>query len=183
VAYLAGAESQDTFNPLSYGQACSKGGCHTVTEGYLSKSGADVTWDSRVPLGQPFTVRVPVWAWGTGRNLIYGDGDPIAMMIVGLFLEGWRFRGMAVLLVFVLLAVLGHGRSRRRQGTIVPASAAPHGSRPPHHPPICRGTLLANALRPGSALRRRRCVSHHDRHRVGVRGYGNRTGSVVDLAR
>jgi len=74
VAYLAGAESQDTFNPLPYGQACSKGGCHTVTEGYLSKSGADVTWDSQVPLGQPFTVRVPVWAWGTGRNLIYGDG-------------------------------------------------------------------------------------------------------------
>jgi hypothetical protein len=74
VAYLAGAESQDTFNPLPYGQACSKGGCHTVTEGYLSKSGADVTWDSQVPLGQPFTVRVPVWASGTGRNLIYGDG-------------------------------------------------------------------------------------------------------------
>jgi len=73
VAYLAGAESQDTLNPLSYGQAC-KGGCHTVTEGYLSKSGADVTWDSQVPLGQPFTVRVPVWASGTGRNLIYGDG-------------------------------------------------------------------------------------------------------------
>jgi len=41
---------------------------------YLSKSGADVTWDSQAPLGQPFTVRVPVWAWRTGRNLIYGDG-------------------------------------------------------------------------------------------------------------
>jgi hypothetical protein len=33
------------------------------------------------------------------------------MIIVGL-----SFEGMAVLLVFVLLAVLGHGRSRRRQG-------------------------------------------------------------------
>ena len=32
------------------------------------------------------------------------------MIIVGLF-----FEGMAVLLVFVLLAVLGHGRSRRRR--------------------------------------------------------------------
>jgi len=52
------------------------------------------------------------------------------MIIVGLF-----FEGMAVLLVFVLLAVLGHGRSRR-QGMIVPASAAPHGSRPPHHPDL-----------------------------------------------
>jgi hypothetical protein len=53
------------------------------------------------------------------------------MIIVGLF-----FEGMAVLLVFVLLAVLGHGRSRRRQGMIVPASAAPHGSRPPHKPDL-----------------------------------------------
>lgn len=183
MAYLAGAESQDTFNPLSYGQACRKGGCHTVTEGYLSKSGADVTWDSRVPLGQPFTVRVPVWAWGTGRNLIYGDGDPIAMMIVGLFLEGWRFRGIAVLLVFVLLAVLGHGRSRWRQGMIVAGFRRSARKPATASSPICRGTLVANALRPGSALRRRRCVSHHDRHRVGVRGYGDRTGSVVDRAR
>jgi len=49
------------------------------------------------------------------------------MIIVGLF-----FEGMAV--VFVLPAVPGHGRSRRRQGMIVPASADPHGSRLPHHP-------------------------------------------------
>jgi hypothetical protein len=42
------------------------------------------------------------------------------MIIVGLF-----FEGMAVLLVFVLLAVPGHGRSRRRQGMIVP-----------HHPDL-----------------------------------------------
>jgi hypothetical protein len=58
-AYVVGAVNQDTFNPVSYGQACSgvhRGGCHTVTEGYLSKSGADVTWGSPVPLGQPFSV-------------------------------------------------------------------------------------------------------------------------------
>jgi hypothetical protein len=36
------------------------------------------------------------------------------MIIVGLF-----FEGMAVLLVGVLLAVLGHGRLRWRQGMIV----------------------------------------------------------------
>jgi hypothetical protein len=59
------------------------------------------------------------------------------MIIVGLF-----FEGMAVLLVFVLLAVLGHGRSRRRQGMIVPASAAPHGSRAPRIIPICREPSL-----------------------------------------
>ena len=70
-AYVAGAENQDIFNPVSYGQACSGGvghgvGCHTVTEGYLSRSGADVTWGSQVPLGQPFSVRRP--ALGLGRR-------------------------------------------------------------------------------------------------------------------
>ena len=72
-AYVAGAENQDTFNPASYGQACTSGvghrvGCHTVTKGYLSQSGADVTWDGQVPLGQPFSVRDPLWAWGSGRS-------------------------------------------------------------------------------------------------------------------
>src|SRR5580700_9075737 len=42
-AYVVGAENQDTFNPVSYAQACGGGsrfgGCHTVTDGYLSKSG------------------------------------------------------------------------------------------------------------------------------------------------
>ena len=38
--YVVGAENQDTFNPVSYGQACGGGvghgySCHTVTEGYL----------------------------------------------------------------------------------------------------------------------------------------------------
>jgi hypothetical protein len=32
-AYVVGAENQDTFYPVSYVQACGKGGCHTVTEG------------------------------------------------------------------------------------------------------------------------------------------------------
>jgi len=36
-----------------------------VTEGYLSKSGTDVTWGSQVPLDHPFSVRDPLWAWGT----------------------------------------------------------------------------------------------------------------------
>jgi hypothetical protein len=47
---------------------------------------------------------VPVWAWGTGRNLIYGDGIRSPLIIVGLF-----FEGTALLLAFVLLAVLGQG--------------------------------------------------------------------------
>jgi hypothetical protein len=65
-------------------------------------------------------------------NLIYGDGTPVAMIIVGLFYEG-----PAVLFVFAALAALRHRRSRRRQGMMrPPASAALHGSQQPHHPDL-----------------------------------------------
>jgi hypothetical protein len=70
-AYLAGAEHQDTFNPVSYGQACRPvsrgGGCSVVTEGYLSRS-------SGAPrhLGQPgatrAAVRCPRPAVGLGQR-------------------------------------------------------------------------------------------------------------------
>jgi hypothetical protein len=88
-AYVVGAENQDTFNPVSYGQACGGGvgrgvSCHTVTEGYLSKSGADVTWGSQVPLGQPFSVHDPLWAWGGGRTLTGGDGSAIPTIVAAL---------------------------------------------------------------------------------------------------
>jgi hypothetical protein len=52
-AYVVGAEHHDTFNPVSYRQACcglpsrTGGGCRIVTEGYLSNSGGDVTWAAR----------------------------------------------------------------------------------------------------------------------------------------
>jgi hypothetical protein len=131
VAYLAGAESQNTFNPVSYGQSCGRGGCHPVTEGYLSESGAHVTWDGPVPLGQPFTVRTPLWAWGTGRNLMYGDGTPIAVIIVGLF-----FEALTVLFVFVLIAIVRHSSSRRRQTMITSAPAARPGTGRAHHPDL-----------------------------------------------
>ena len=35
VAYLAGAENTATFVPTSYGQMCGRGGCSTITNGYL----------------------------------------------------------------------------------------------------------------------------------------------------
>src|SRR5262245_48428126 len=73
VAFLAGAEGSDTFNPVSHGQQCHKGSCHTVTRGYLS-GGGQVTWPRDVPLGVPFTVRVPVWGWGLGHDPIPGTG-------------------------------------------------------------------------------------------------------------
>jgi hypothetical protein len=103
--YVLGAEKQDTFNPVSYGQACTSlhrgGGCHTVTEGYLSESGAHVTWGGQVPLGKPFGVRDPLWTWDTGRNLTRGDGSAIPDIVAGLF-----FDGVALLLLYVLVVIV-----------------------------------------------------------------------------
>jgi hypothetical protein len=131
-AYVAGAENQDTFNPVSYGQACSpppRGGCHTVTEGYLSKSGADVTWGSQVPLAQPFSVRDPLWAWGAGRNLTSGDGSAIPTIVGGLF-----FDGVTLLLLYALVVIVRGTSPRRSQRMSVPAGADPGGVRRTHHP-------------------------------------------------
>ncbi len=148
-AYVVGAENQDTFNPVSYSQSCvgggRGGGCHMVTEGYLSKSGADVTWGSQVPLGQPFSVRDPLWVWGTGRTLTSGDseGSAIPTIIAGLF-----FDGLTLLLLYVLVVVVRDtsGSSRRSGRVSVPAGAHPGGVRRTHHP---------NRGHQGSGVRRR----------------------------
>ncbi len=131
-AYVVGAENQDTFNPVSYSPACisvPRRGCHTVTEGYLSKNGADVTWGSQVPLGQPFSVRDPLWAWGSGRTLISGDASAIPTIVAGLF-----FDGMALLLLYVLVVMVRDTSSRRSQRMSVPAGADPGEARRTHHP-------------------------------------------------
>jgi hypothetical protein len=130
-AYVAGAGNQDTFNPVSYGQSCGvpRGGCHTVTEGYLSRSSMDVTWGSQVPLGQPFSVRDPLWAWGTGRNLTSGDGSAIPNIVAGLF-----FDGVTLLLLYALVVIGRHTSSRRSQRMSVPAGADPGGVRRTHPP-------------------------------------------------
>ena len=130
--YVVGAANQDTFNPVSYAQSCSGGvghgvSCHTVTEGYLSRSGANVTWGSQVPLGQPFSVREPLWAWGGGRTLTSGEGAAIPTIIAGLF-----FDGVTLLLLYILVVIVRETPSRRGQAMPVPAG----GVRPPgrgHH--------------------------------------------------
>ncbi len=118
-AYVLGAERQDTFNPVSYGQACSavtghgSGGCHTVSNGYLSRSGAQVTWGDQVPLGQPVSVRDPLWAWGRGRSLISGDGSAIGNIVAGLFFDAITF-----LLVYTVVVVVRGAPSKRRPGPL-----------------------------------------------------------------
>ena len=132
-AYAFAAEHQDTFNPVSYGQSCFHlargGGCHIVTEGYLSKSGADVTWGSQVPLGQPFTARDPLWAWGSGRTLTSGDGSAIATILGDLF-----FDGVALLLLYILVVIVRDTSSRRSPPMPVPAAADPGVARQTPHP-------------------------------------------------
>jgi hypothetical protein len=153
-AYVVGAENQDTFNPVSYGQACGGGvghgvSCHTVTEGYLSKSGADVTWGSQVPLGQPFSVRDPLWAWGGGRTLTSGGGSAIPTIIAGLF-----FDGVTLLLVYILVVMVRGTPSRRSQPMSVPAGADPVGVRRPHD--ADRGHHGSGVRRPARRGRGRR---------------------------
>jgi hypothetical protein len=132
-AYVVGAENHDTFNPVSYGQICGGlprgGGCHTVTEGYLSNSGADVTWGSQVPLDQPISVRDPLWAWGRGRNLVTDDGSAIANIVAGLF-----FDGVTLLLLYILVVIARDTSSRQSQPMSAPAGTHPGGVRQTPHP-------------------------------------------------
>jgi hypothetical protein len=130
-AYVVGAEHQDTFNPVSYSTACAtvgRGGlgqCQTVTQGYLSSSGVRVYWGPQVPLGKPFSVRDPLWAWGSGRGLINDDGSAIGTIAGGLF-----FDGVALLLLYVLV-VLVRDTSSRRSPQVPAAAAADTGGPPP----------------------------------------------------
>jgi hypothetical protein len=121
-AYVAGAENQDTFNPVSYSHCpiVYRRGCHVVTEGYLSRTGAEVNWGSQVPLGQPFSVRDPLWAWGTGRKLIDGDGSAIPDIVAGVF-----FDAVALLLLYVLVVIVRETSPRRSQRVPVPAGTGP----------------------------------------------------------
>jgi len=116
VGYLTGADSTTTFQPVSYAQDCARSGCSTVTDGFLADSGADVTWGSQVPLNKPFPVKVPVWNWGIGHNLIEGDGTAIAGLIVGLI-----FDGFAIMLISIFVMVIA---VRRRSGTLGRAAPA-----------------------------------------------------------
>lgn len=110
VGYLAGAGAKETFVPVSHRVECSRGGCGTVTDGYLEPSGTQTTWTSDVPLGKSFTVRAPVWAWGIGRNLTEGTGTAVGMLVVSVF-----FEGVAVLVLVAAVMVTRHLTALRRR--------------------------------------------------------------------
>jgi hypothetical protein len=129
-AYVVGAEHQDTFNPVSYSHCpiAFGRGCRVVTEGYLSRTGAEVNWGGLVPLGQPFGVRDPLWAWGTGRKLIDGDGTAIPDIVAGLF-----FDAVALLLLCVLIVIVRETSAGQSQPMPVPAGTGPGGVRRAAH--------------------------------------------------
>jgi hypothetical protein len=131
-AYVVGGAPQDTFHPVSYSTSCSLTGrhglsCQTVTQGYLSRSGANVIWGSQVPLDQPFSVRDPLWPWGTGRILTNGDGSAIPTIVASLF-----FDGVTLLLLYVLVVVVRETSPRRTQRRPVPAGPDPGAVRRTH---------------------------------------------------
>jgi hypothetical protein len=132
-AYAVGAAHRDTFNPVSYATSCASVGrglrCQTVTEGYLSRTGAHVNWGPQVPLGQPFTVRDPVWAWGAGRSLIDGDGTAISDIVASLF-----FDAVALLLLYILVVILRETSPRRTHQIPVRADPDEGPAHPAHHP-------------------------------------------------
>jgi hypothetical protein len=105
VAYLTGAENSSVFRPVSYSQECGRDGCNTVTDGTLA-SGASVIWPRRVPLGQEFPVREPLWDWGFGAQLINDDAGAIAAVVLGVLVDGF------CVLLPVFLVKLAYRRRR-----------------------------------------------------------------------
>ena len=115
VAYLTGAEHSAVFTPVSSGQMCGRGGCSPVTYGYLGTagSGGSVTWPGQVPIGQPFTVRQPVWNWGFGAQLIDSDGSAAAYIVLGVLMDGF-----SALILYALYKVIRQWVRRRRSAAI-----------------------------------------------------------------
>jgi hypothetical protein len=117
-AYLAGAGTTVTFDPVSYQTNCDQYSCTTSTDGILETGGTDVeaTWPDKVPLAKPFQVREPVWRWGLGGALINSDGIAVAAILVSLLIEG------AGVLVVVRLVKLTRNWRRYRQERTTPTS-------------------------------------------------------------
>jgi hypothetical protein len=114
LAYLAGAEQTVTFSPTAYGQQCGRYGCSTITNGFLQNAGhTPVTWPGQVPLGQPFPVREPVWAWGFGSQLIDSDPGAVGTVVAGLFVDG-----LAVLVLWIAFKAVRNWRRHRQQGAV-----------------------------------------------------------------
>jgi hypothetical protein len=119
VGYLASAESSTAFLPTSYGQACGRNGCATVTNGVLA-SGAPATWPDKVQLDLPFPVRQPILGWGFGSQLINGDGNAIGFIFAGVLFDGASVL-VLVHLVKLVRRWLRHYQQRRQMTDWLPS--------------------------------------------------------------
>jgi hypothetical protein len=126
IAYLAGAGTMVTFDPVSHSTSCSLSGssylCSSSTNGILETGGAEVsaTWPAVVPLGRPFEVRQPLWRWGLGEALISDDRIAVVAVVIGLLLQA---TGVVVLITAFRLVRNWH--RQRRQGQKAGVAAAP----------------------------------------------------------
>lgn len=113
-AYLAGAGTTVTFDPISYQTNCDRYSCQTITDGILETGGAGInaSWQNVVPLGRPFQVREPVWRWGLGLALIDSDKTAIIAVVVSLLIEGF-----AILVLVKLVKLARNWRRHRQQRT------------------------------------------------------------------
>ena len=120
-AYLAGAGSTVTFDPVSYQTNCDRYSCGTITDGILETGGAGVSasWQNVVPLGRPFQIREPVWRWGLGLALIDSDKTAVIAVAVSLLIEG-----SAVLVLVSLVRLARNWRRRHRQQRMASAAVS-----------------------------------------------------------
>jgi hypothetical protein len=127
-AYLAGAGRSVTFLPQSQSVSCSTGrggGCSTTTDGVLeTHPPVSVVWNGQVPLGQPFSVREPVWAGWTTPALMNGNTAAIGI-------GGGLIFDLATAGVIAGFVHMVRRARRRRRGAVAPVAAGGHWVRPP----------------------------------------------------
>jgi hypothetical protein len=89
VASLADQGPRATFIPRSVQQSCGARGCTSDTAGILEPGGARATWPGQVPVGQPFTVALPVWKFGIGNGQLAGSElNAIVFTLLPMILQG-----------------------------------------------------------------------------------------------
>jgi hypothetical protein len=105
-----------------------------VTDGTLA-GGASVSWPRRVPLGQEFPVREPVWEWGFGAQLINDDAGAIAAVVLGGLVDGF------CVLLLVSLVKLANGTAALHASAATRPAPLVLGLAPAAREPILTGCV------------------------------------------
>jgi hypothetical protein len=89
-------------------------------------------------------VRVPLWDWGTGHNIIDSTGTAVGLLVVGLV-----FNALAVFFLLALVTVARVMRLVNRGKRSDWATSAGSGGTPRHSAPRGRSPARAPRNRPG----------------------------------